>query len=191
MCVCVYMDNLCWTTFILPVCTIAVAWLGTVWMLSCRVLCYCHVGMQVHANDICIFLSNRYENAVLSITITGYGGVAVRFGRPKLAVWTILKEDNEESVVFVNGFYSCCLHQLSSALLSSSMLSASTLSASAVGCILRCGRYLSNNTLVQSFFIHYCWISCCICHILFELNIHTTSLQSPLLSLQPQEWQHN
>jgi hypothetical protein len=42
--------------------------------------------MQVHANDICIFLSNRYENAVLSITITGYGGVAVQFGRSKLAV---------------------------------------------------------------------------------------------------------
>ena len=39
-----------------------------------NVLC---AGMQVHANGICTFLSNRYENAVLSITITGYGGVAV------------------------------------------------------------------------------------------------------------------
>jgi hypothetical protein len=38
--------------------------------------------MQVHAIDICIVLSNRYENAVLSMTITGYGGVA---GRSKLA----------------------------------------------------------------------------------------------------------
>jgi len=160
-------------------------------MLSCCILCYCHAVMQVHANDIRIFLSNRYENAVLSITITGYGGVAVRFGRSKLAVWTIVKEDNEESAVFVSCFYSCCLNQLSSALLSSSMLSTSGLSASVVGCISCCGRYLSNNTLIQSFFTHYCWIICCIYHILFDLNIHTTLWQSPFLSLQPQEWQHN
>jgi hypothetical protein len=71
------------------------------------------------------------------------------------------------------------------------MLSTSGLFASVVGCILCCGRYLSNNMLVQSFFTHYCWISCCICHILFDLNIHTTLWQSLLLSLQPQEWQHN
>ena len=80
------MDNLCWSTYILPVYTIAVAWLSTVWMLSCCILCYCHAGILVHANDICILSSNRYENAVLSITITGYGGVAVRFGRSILAV---------------------------------------------------------------------------------------------------------
>lgn len=28
-------------------------------------------GMQLHTNGICIVLSNRYENAVLNITITG------------------------------------------------------------------------------------------------------------------------
>jgi len=51
--------------------------------------------MHVHANDIFTLLSIRYENAVLSIAITGYGGMAVRFGRSKLAVRTIVKEEKQ------------------------------------------------------------------------------------------------
>lgn len=58
--------------------------------------------MQVHTNGICILLSNRYENAVLSVAITGYGGVAVWFGHSKLAVWTFVKEDNKESAIITS-----------------------------------------------------------------------------------------
>ena len=43
VCVCVYMDNLCWSTYVLPVCTNAVVWLGTVCMLS---VVNCAITMQ-------------------------------------------------------------------------------------------------------------------------------------------------
>lgn len=189
MCVC--MDNLCWSTYVLPVCTIAVAWLGTVWMLSCCMLCYWHAGMQVHANNICIFLSNRYENAVLSITITGYGGMAVQFGCSKLAVWTIVKEDNEESAVFV----SCFLFMLTA---SATFSTAIFIHAVCMSSVCRCcgmhrmlwqisvqqhiGSKLLNLLLLDKllYMLYLIWPE-------HTHNIVTVTTSVP----QPQEWEHN